>query len=122
MPIGPMWGGGGMGPGFPQGGPQGGPPQGPPTGPPMGPPQGPPMGLPPSGGQAKTSGPIIGGPPTPPPGAPPDASAGMPLGITPEILKLIMARMAKEEFRTGPDDSLIPKGGGLASMKSGDYD
>jgi hypothetical protein len=46
----------------------------------------------------------------------------MPLGLTPELLAMIQARMAKNEFRSGPEDSLIPTGGGgLASMKSGDY-
>jgi hypothetical protein len=111
-PVGPqsMWAGGGSNPGFPPGPPGAMPPGGMPPGPPR------PPGPPPPGGP-------MAGPGGPPPGAPPDAQPGMPLGLTPEILNIIKARMAEKQFRPGPDDSLIPtgQGGGLADLMPGGY-
>lgn len=132
MPIDPMggrpsmWSGGGMGSGFPQG-----PLAGPPTPAGLGgaapPGLGGPMpaaaqGVPPMG--ARPLGPQ-GGPPMTPAGPPPlgGPPQGTPLGLTPEILAMIQARMAAKQFRPGPEDSLIPtgRGGGIADLRSGGY-
>lgn len=93
----PMWTGGGANPGFaPQAAPQ---------------PPGLGGALPPGLGR-----PMPVGTQGPPP--------GMPLGLTPQILAKVQARMAANQFRSGPEDSLLPTGVGnspFARMMPGDY-
>ncbi len=63
-----------------------------------------------------------GFPTSPAPQGVPGAPAGAPLGLTPEmLLKMIQA---KQQFRAGPEDSIIPTGAGsseFANLKSGGY-